>query len=1060
MRDARLMNYAVRFTEYALLVTRHFSLIMLSINLLGTPQILVDDQPLTITRKKSRALLYYLAAHDKPVTREHLLTFFWPDQDRVSAQQVLRTTLHGLRKALGSALVVDEAALAIAADVNVDVRAFEASLTTPTSNFQLLSSTLQLYRGDFLTDFTLSDSADFDDWTSGQQEHYRRLAVRGYVALSKQHEDQGEYAAALDTLDRALKFDRLQEDLQRTALRLHYLAGDRAGAIRRYESLRKLLDEELGVPPMAETRALYDEIVSDQGIRDQGLGISQRQPSIVNRQSSIVTSEALPFIGREREWQALREAVAARQLAVIEGEPGIGKTRLAAEFLRADNRLLLIAAARELEHALPYHPIIEALRGLLAQPDWPACRSRLQLADVWRKEVARLVPELSDAASATASTAVDESRLWEGLRQFLIALARTQPIALLFDDLQWADAATLALLGYLARSTAPDQATAFVATLRPIAPRTPAAALLQTLTREQRVRRIPLDRLSADETTMLARQLSPAFAFPLADWLTRQSEGNPYILSELIQHARTHDLLQPDGTLNLSALSTAPIVPPNIYALIESRLARLSDAARRVLDAGVAAGRVFEFEVVARAAGLSDQAALDALDELRSARLIEAQGSDGLHFAFDHTLTMEVAYREVGEPRHRMLHRRVAEAMEATYGKQQLDPISGLIAWHFIEGGDVQRAAPYAVRAGELALNFAAWREAIEFFEQALQADLSDARRAEILSALGRAHNNAGETDRAAETYRTALRLHAPDSAEAHEIRLSLAQALLGQARYAEVIELMQRVRDHGLPDQQIGAELTWGAALSIEGADLIEATQHLQAAEQLLRQADRPSPTQLVQATFELGSIAAQQGDLPRAVEQYRQTLAIVEQTTEPDTLPFRVLAYNNLAYHLHLMEDASAIEYVQAGLQFAIDNGILGFQPYLLSTLGEILLARGDVDAAEKNFTEALAMSERLSIPERLAGLMANLGLVAQQRGENALAIHRLSTALARAEALNLKHLSAQIRVWLAPLLPINEARAHLAEARSIAESSGRKRLLEEIEAASQRIESSNQR
>jgi tetratricopeptide (TPR) repeat protein len=208
------------------------------------------------------------------------------------------------------------------------------------------------------------------------------------------------------------------------------------------------------------------------------------------------------------------------------------------------------------------------------------------------------------------------------------------------------------------------------------------------------------------------------------------------------------------------------------------------------------------------------------------------------------------------------------------------------------------------------------------------------------------------------------------------------------------------------------------------------------------------------------LGSVAAQQGDLPHAIEHYRQTLAIAEQSSEPEMLAFRVLARNNLAYHLHLLGDPSALEVVQAGLRLALDNGVLAFQPYLLSTLGEIRLARGDVDAAEQSFNEALALSERLSIPERLAGLMANLGLVAQRRGETALAIHRLSTALARAEALNLKHLSAQIRVWLAPLLPGNEARAHLAEARSIAESSGRQRLLAEIEAASQRIESANQR
>lgn len=1041
---------------------------MYSINLLGTPQILQDAQPLTITRKKSRALLYYLAAHAKPLTRDRLLAFFWPDQDRAAAQQVLRTTLHGLRKALGSALVVDDDTLAIAPEVLVDVRTFEANLTTPTStrSVQLLTSTLQLYRGDFLSDFALSEAAEFDDWVFGQQEHYRRLAVRGYVALSQEHEQQQNFAAALDALDRALQFDRLQEDLQRTALRLHYLAGDRAGAIRRYESLRKLLDEELGVPPMAETRALYDQIVSDQGIRAQGTGIRDQELGIrdqaqtvspVTRHSLLVTSEALPFTGRQRELRVLREAVSARRLAVIEGEPGIGKTRLAAEFLRSEQRLILNATAHELEHALPYQPIIEALRALLSQADWPARQARLHLADVWRKEVARLVPELSDAP--TPASTVDESRLWEGLRQFLSALARIQPIALLIDDLQWADAATLALLGYLVRSTrsTTDQALAFVATLRPIGPRTPTVALLQTLTREQRVVRVPLDRLSAEETTTLARQLSPTFAFPLADWLKRQSEGNPYMLSELIQYARANALLHADGTLNLSALSTAPIVPPNIYALIEARLARLSDAARRVLDAGVAAGRVFEFEVVARAAGLSDQAALDALDELRAARLIEPQGSDGLHFAFDHSLTMEVAYREVGEPRHRTLHRRVAEAMEAIYGKPQLDAISGLIAWHFIEGGDVERAAPYAIRAGELALNFAAWREAVEFFEHALQADLPGPRRAAVLAALGRAHFNRGESGRAAEVYRAALKLHAPDSAAAHDVRLLLAQASLAQARFAEVIDLMRQVRDHGQPNQQIGAELTWGAVLSIEGADLSEATQHLQTALHLLRQADRPDHTRLAQATFELGSVAAQQGDLPRAVTLYRQTLVIAEQSTEPETLAFRVLAYNNLAYHLHLLNDASAMEYVQAGLQLAVENGVLTFQPYLLSTLGEILLARGEIDGAEKNFNDGLALADRLSIPERQAGLMANLGLVAQRRGEHALAIHRLSTALARADALNLKHLSAQIRVWLAPLLPTHEARAHLAEARSIADSSGRQRLLDEIEAASQRIDES---
>ena len=1046
---------------------------MLSIQLLGTPLILFDDQPLAITRKKSRALLFYLAAHDKPLTREHLLSFFWPDTDRSSAQQVLRTTLHGLRQALGPALIVDEHTLALSPEVDIDVRLFEADLHHLTSNLhaQRLTSTLQLYRGDFLTGFMLNDSPEFEDWITEQQEHYRRLAIRGFIALANLREQQQNYAAALEALDRALTFDPLQEDVQRSALRLHYLAGDRPGAIRRYEALRKLLDEEMGVPPMAETRALYDEIISDQGlgIRDQLVGDRGSGLRIPEARSQlpVAASSNLPFTGRETELRKLHEAATSRKLALIEGEPGIGKTRLAEEFLRGQPGLHLRSAAHELEHGLPYQPVIDALRGLFATPAWPLLRQQINLPEVWLTELARLVPEInldlvgdrsSSRKPAPGSLTADESRLWEGVHQFLVALSRLNSIVLFFDDVQWADTSTLSLLGYLVRVMAASiHPFVFVAASRPIELRTPSGALVQTLTREGRLIRVPLDRLSSSDTAALAQQISPAFAFPLADWLMQQSEGNPYILSESINHARESGLLHADGSVNLSALSSSPLVPPNIYGLIQARLARLSDPARRILDTAVAAGRVFEFEIVMRAAALSESAALDALDELRAARLIEPQGDDGLHYAFDHSLTMEVAYREVGEPRHRVLHRRVAEAMEAIYGRQRLDAVAGLLAWHFLEGGDVQRAAPYALRAAQLAMQFAAWHEAIEFFEQALQVELPPLERAAILMELGEAHFRAGETAQASEDFRAALKLCAPQSMEADRARLALAQALLNQARYAEAIALVKQVRQAGRPEMIVSAEMQWGTTLSVEGADLIGAAEHLNKAEALLRQhagADQLEAGRLAQIKFEQGSVAAQQGNLEEAVALYRETIALGKQADKA-ALSFAVLGYNNLAYHLLLLHNPTAVDYARQGLQLAQEQGTLGLQPYLLSTLGEIELDH-DLDAAEKYFADGLALSERLSMPERIAGLTANLGRVAQRRGETALAIHRLSTALAKAEALGLLHLAAQIRLWLAPLLPPLEARAQLAEARAIAESGGRKRLLEEIEAVEEKVTS----
>jgi tetratricopeptide (TPR) repeat protein len=733
-------------------------------------------------------------------------------------------------------------------------------------------------------------------------------------------------------------------------------------------------------------------------------------------------------------------------LALLEGEPGIGKTRLAAEFLRARDGLVLSGAAHELEHARPYHPFIDSLRNLLAAPGWPSLQAQLSLSTVWWHELARLVPEvMPQSVSSTA----DESRLWEGVHQFLLALSRLQPITIFLDDVQWADVSTLGLLGYLVRvaTSARSAPITLVAASRPIEPRTSIATLVQSLAREGRLLRLTLERLSSSETTALAQHISPAFAYPLAEWLIQQSEGNPYILSELIAHARESGLLQTDGTVNLSALSASPVVPPSIYSLIQARLSRLSDPARRILDAAVAMGRVFEFEVVARAAALSENAALDALDELRAARLIEPQGSAGLSYTFDHSLTMEVAYREVGEPRHRLLHRRVAEALEAIYGKQYLDGIASVLAWHFREGGDIQRAAPYALRAAQLAVKIAAWREAIEFYDQALAADLPDAERAAILLELGTACFRAGETARATEAYRAALKLCAPDSMEADRARLALAQSLLNQARYAEAIDLAQQVRAAGRPEMIVSAEMQWGTTLSVEGADLIGAAEHLQNAETLLRQqSDRPDAARLAQIKFEQGSVAAQQGDLEKAVALYRDTLDIGVQGGQA-ALPFHILGYNNLAYHLHLLHDPTAIAYARQGLHLAREQGALGLQPFLFSTVGEIELERGDIDAAEQHFTEGLALAERLALPERIAGLTANWGRVARQRGNAALARKRLSAALAQAEGLGLPHLAAQIRLWLVPLLPPNEARATLKDVRALAESTGRKKLLEQV-------------
>jgi tetratricopeptide (TPR) repeat protein len=252
-----------------------------------------------------------------------------------------------------------------------------------------------------------------------------------------------------------------------------------------------------------------------------------------------------------------------------------------------------------------------------------------------------------------------------------------------------------------------------------------------------------------------------------------------------------------------------------------------------------------------------------------------------------------------------------------------------------------------------------------------------------------------------------------------------------------------------GIPNFSCRPNFLAGTALSLEGADLDAAAAHLHRAES--KCLEECSPLMLAEIKFERGSLAAQQGDLKQAIDLYHESLKAAQtafaEGADNRAIPRLVLAYNNLAYHLHLLGDPQALIYAETGLNLAREKGELTLQTYLLSTRGEIALAAGDLDLAQDCFLEGLALAERLSMLERIAGLTANLGLVEIQRNQHELAIHHLSTALARADALGTQHLATQIRIWLAPLLPATEAHQHLLEARAIAASGGRRKLLDEV-------------
>jgi DNA-binding SARP family transcriptional activator/Tfp pilus assembly protein PilF len=1040
----------------------------LKIKLLGAPQLTVEGQAFTGLRRKNRALLFLLAAQNHSISRDYLLNFFWPDSERPLAQKVLRTTLHDLHKMLGDAIQIETEAIALAPDTYVDLSVFSSALKSSFSTLQGLEKALELYRGDFLDGFSLPDASQFDDWAAAERERYRLMAIQGLGSLSHLYESKGDLPRALEAGRRALRFDTLQEDLHRDLMRLLYKNGDRTGMIRQYETLCNLLDKELGVPPMPETRALYDELIQDvfdssKGLHDlaQPVRLLPPMPGVDIRSPSA--RPGLPFAGRAAEIRAFEQFASSGKLILFEGEPGIGKTRLVEEIIQihqtdhyrrqsAANRpaLVLRGEAYELEQSLPYQPLIDILRGYLAHAELKSLLPELNLAMVHLTEIARLIPELLTQypdIPAPEQPAYKAS-LWESLLQFFHALAQQWQVWLFLDDLHWADSATLAWLGYFVRR-ASSPACVLIATARPADETTDLTRLKQALLREGRLVHIPLAPLTPEEMQTLIATLNPAREDAFTKWLVSNAEGNPFFLKELVQYAHDSGWLAANGSLNPDKFLSAMVIPPTIQNLVESRFLRLSENARDILHLAAIIGREFDFRLLGDVTSLSETQMVDAVEELQFARLI--QPVLGESYAFDHSLTLQVARQDMSPARRQLFHRKMAEAL-AALPSEQVNSLSGLISQHLIEAGAPARAVPYLLRAGQFAASLAAWEEAIAFYEQALQVEQDIQQRVEILLALGDARFHKGDMPQATDTLRLAVGLARSTSNLAHLERayLELARSFFPQSRFAEAIALGRDLAQSGPSELEICAQFIWGAGLSIESARPVEAEKHLRCAEKLLNERpDYSGPITPALIQYQLAAVVGEQGKSVEAITLYRKALASVQANEANLDMLRRIMLYNNLAYHLFLIQDSTAADYAKAGIKLAQERGSLTHLPYLFSTSGEIALSQGDLDAAEAYFSEGLKLGERVAgVPvEAIAGLTANLGLVARRRGQDELAQKRLTEALGQADQVGNRHLVVRIRTWIAPLLPDEEARACLNIAQELAEEAGFQGLLEEI-------------
>jgi tetratricopeptide (TPR) repeat protein len=425
------------------------------------------------------------------------------------------------------------------------------------------------------------------------------------------------------------------------------------------------------------------------------------------------------MVGRVSEFIKMVEAYHATAIGELRfvtvcGEPGIGKTRLANEFVTwatGQGATVLRGRAFETASGLAYQAVTDALRRFIrTEPDLANV-----LRPIWLAELSVLLPELlerhPDLPMPSQDEAAARTRLFEAVARFGSSLATRAPMVLFIDDLQWVDQASLELIAYSARRWLEEQnPVLLVFTVRAEAlGNTNLQVWLTNLSREWQAVTLMLESLSAQDTARLIENTGGANP-EFAKWLYQETGGQPLFISETLKSLAETGLLAPQlGTWQVQqAIPTQ--TASGIRSVLQARFTRLSDQARELLEAGAVLGQDFEFNVVREITQLGEDQALKALDELLRSRLVLEANTN---YVFSHDKVRELAFDVAGEARRRVYHRRAFQTLQGSRAS------ASVLARHAHEAHLWLEAFRASMEAGDEATNVYAWRESAEHYENA-----------------------------------------------------------------------------------------------------------------------------------------------------------------------------------------------------------------------------------------------------------------------------------------------------------------------------------------------------
>jgi DNA-binding SARP family transcriptional activator len=940
---------------------------MLSFHFFGSPRLERDGKPLALDTRKAFALAAYLALTQTAHQRDELAAFLYPDADAARARAALRRTLSTLKSALGDgAFEIDRESIALGSDANLQIDVLEFRRLAQSRDAADWTRAAQLYEGDFFAGFTLRDSPAFDEWQFFETESLRKQFASVLEQLVAHESARGAYKRAIEYARRWLALDALHEPAHRALMLLYARDGQRAAALRQYYECVRQLDVELGVAPLPETtelfHALQENKIPNAEHRIERTALARQieiqeksEPTISFSEFRTLLAE-FPLVGRARELERLQDGYAkisnSGRLMIVQGEAGIGKTRLVQEFIaqaQARGAHIMVARCYAEQHLLAYAPFVEALRAALSENE--SATRAAALPAVVQTDAARLLPELAPDAVRAPEAPGSQARFFDAITALVFALTRNRVPGILFmDDAQWLDDASLELLAFLVRRLRRVPLCLLLAWRgEEIADDHPLRRLYADARRAQYAEWIELTRLERGPVQELidsAAARGVPINAALAERLYQESEGQPFFLVEYLK------LLEREG-----ALPENENLPVSVRELLHTRLAPLHDAARQLLDAASVIGHSFDFGILRTASGRSEEETIAGVEELVAhGLLVETSPRGEPQYDFTHEKIRELVYQETSLARRRLLHRRTADTLaQRARTTAALDASAGQIAQHYRAGGVDTLAAEFYKRAGDYALALFANRDAVEYYTAALALGLPDA--AILHQGIGDAQTLLGKYEDALRAYETAAAFGAT-TADAR-----IARVYLRRGEWARAIHALQTALTHGddaATEARLYADLSLAEHRAGDGANALRHAQRaLKLAQRGVGKGAHVSYAQgLAQAQAHniLGILARTRGEWDRAREQLNASCAIAEKINATGA---HAAALNNLALVYHATgEDAIALELAQRALALVTREGDRHRQAALHNHLADLYHALGRTEDSMRELKQAVAI------------------------------------------------------------------------------------------------------